>query len=52
LQSTRAIPHRDVFYVADPVCSIRCQRFLRFFAGARSHSNAGCGERGIATGPL
>ncbi len=25
---------RDVFYVDDPISSIRAERFLRFFAGA------------------
>ena len=34
LPSTRAIPDRDVFYVADPINSIRPERFLRFCAGA------------------
>jgi hypothetical protein len=34
LPSTRAIPDRDVFYVADPISSIRAERFFGFFAGA------------------
>ena len=29
LPSTRAIPNRDVFYVSDPISSIRSERFLR-----------------------
>jgi hypothetical protein len=31
--STRAIPNRDVFCVADPISSIHSERFLRLFAG-------------------
>src|SRR5438105_2375567 len=33
LPSTRAIPNRDVFCVADPISSIRSERLLRLFAG-------------------
>src|SRR5882762_5921245 len=40
LPSTRAIPNRDVFYVADPISSIRSKRFLRFFTGAHDRELA------------
>jgi hypothetical protein len=40
LQSTRAIPDRDMFCVADPISSIHSERFLCLFAGGHDGERA------------